>query len=158
MPLPICRVSASVRLAYSNPKPPVRTPATRSLSGAQARTSVSGAGLGGQDAASATSNNSAGRRIPQPPHAESARALAGVLVPFTHAAQQTGPSEPFRQGIRPCCVWSFTCCYAASAPGQAAHEMPYGLPVRPRDPASSRPDSSRAPRQSRWRGPSPSGW
>src|SRR5215475_16022854 len=44
--------------------------ATRSLSGAQARTSVSGAGLGGQDAASATSNSTAGRHIPQPLHAE----------------------------------------------------------------------------------------
>ncbi len=44
--------------------------ATRSLSGAQARTSVSGAGLGGQDAASATSNSTAGRHIPQPPHAK----------------------------------------------------------------------------------------
>src|SRR5262245_17001108 len=44
--------------------------ATRSLSGAQARTSVSGAGLGGQDAASATSNSTAGRHIPQPLHAK----------------------------------------------------------------------------------------
>ena len=51
-------------------KPPDARHATRSLSGAQARTSVSGAGLGGQDAASATSNNTAGRRIPQPPHAK----------------------------------------------------------------------------------------
>ena len=56
----------------------------------------------GQEAASATSNNSAGRRIPQPRHAESTRALAGVLDPFTHAAQQSGPSERFRQEITPC--------------------------------------------------------
>jgi hypothetical protein len=56
----------------------------------------------GQEAASATSNNSAGRRIPQPRHAESTRALAGVLDPFTHAAQQSGPPERFRQEITPC--------------------------------------------------------
>ncbi len=77
--------------------------ATRSLSrnGAQPRTTVSEA-VDGQEAASATSNNSAGRRIPQPWRAGSTRALAGVLNPCTHAAQQTGPSDPFRQEITAC--------------------------------------------------------
>jgi hypothetical protein len=77
--------------------------ATSSLSrnGAQPRTTMSEA-VDGQEAASATSNNSAGRRIPQPRHAESTRALAGVLDPCTHAAQQSGPSDPFRQEITAC--------------------------------------------------------
>src|SRR6185312_17546127 len=44
--------------------------ATRSLSGLRLGHRCQGAGLGGQDAASATSNSTAGRHIPQPPHAK----------------------------------------------------------------------------------------
>src|SRR5882757_3205327 len=38
---------------------------------------------------------------------KSNRALAGVLYPCTHAAQQIGPFASVRQEITPCLVWSF---------------------------------------------------
>ena len=38
---------------------------------------------------------------------KSHRALAGVLNPCTHAAQQIGPFASVRQEITPCLVWSF---------------------------------------------------
>jgi len=82
---------------------------------------VSGAGLGGQDAASATSNSTAGRRIPQPPHAKvTGRWLAArSFTPRSYiAAQQIGPSNPFRQEITPCWLWSFAW---ASASGRHWH-------------------------------------
>ena len=81
----------------------------------------------GQEAASATSNNSAARRIPQPWHAGSTRALAGVLNPCTHAAQQSGPSEAFRQEITPCFGWSF----------HRRHSTRTGTPVSRAIPASA---------------------
>src|SRR4029079_15368869 len=39
---------------------------------------------------------------------KSHRALASVLNPRTHAAQQIGPFASVRQEITPCCVWSFS--------------------------------------------------
>jgi len=57
------------------------------------------AGEGGQEAASATSNNSAGRRIPQLP-CSGISALAGESTyPCTHAAQQSDAFGRFRQEV-----------------------------------------------------------
>jgi hypothetical protein len=110
-------LSASVRLASQAQSP--RTHGMRRVTErTQATTSMSGAGFGGQDAASATSNSTAGRRIPQPPHAGIDRALAGDSINLIHpyiAAQQIDPWKSVRQEITPCSVWSVALNLGVSA-------------------------------------------
>ena len=81
---------------------------------------MSGAGLGGQDAASATSNSTAGRRIPQPPHAKVTGRWLASSNPCIHAAQQIGPFASVRQEITPCLVWSFPLNLGLRVVGAAA--------------------------------------
>ncbi|MGY4653593.1 hypothetical protein ACVWWN_007389 [Mycobacterium sp. URHB0021] len=50
---------------------------------------------------------------------KSHRALAGVLNPCTHAAQQIGPFASVRQEIGPCLVWSFPSTAAFLSPNAA---------------------------------------
>lgn len=74
----ICRYICVGSAGFIKPKAlPYARHTTRSLSGTQARTSVSGAGFSGQDAASATSNSTAGRRIPQHPQTNRMPGITG---------------------------------------------------------------------------------
>jgi hypothetical protein len=82
--------------------------ATRSLSGAQARTSVSGAGFRWAGCSQRNVQPYIRTTYSSTTACRSKRALAGVLNPCTHAAQQIGLWKPSRQEITPCWVWGIS--------------------------------------------------
>ena len=101
----VIAISASVRLAFSSPKPPDARHTTRSLSGLR----LGGVRARFRRAGCSQRNVQQYRRTAYSSTSacKSHWALAGVLNPHTHSAQQIDPSKRFRQEITRCLVWSF---------------------------------------------------